>query len=215
MLPVFFFAVQSIQRYISDLLVRWDMRGVRMKSVYALILVAVLLAACSGTKEGSTVISGANQDEFGNDIYPILTQQSTFYVEGSSARETHQVRFTDWSGALKYKDGQLAGASMVIDATSLSTGIDGLDTELHGARLLHTALAPVITLESSEIVTTAEGGKAFRTELTLRGISKIILVPFEATEHGVKGDFLLDVSDFGVNYLGVSNQVRVVFDVQS
>jgi polyisoprenoid-binding protein YceI len=184
-----------------------------MKQLFAYVLILlVFLAGCATTEDSSEVISPATLDEFGNELYPIDTDKSTVYAIGSSSKESHQINFTEWSGALKYKDGKLNGATGVIKATSLTSGIKALDEDLHGASFFFTSLAPDIIIESNTFIENEEGS-FLETTLTLRGISKTIMVPVEVTDYGLKGEYTLDISDFQMRYLGVSNDVLVVYDI--
>ena len=176
------------------------------------VLVLVFLSACSSVSETSSIVGkDFATDEFGNDLRPIDQEKSTLYFEGSSSKVTERGTFGVWSGALKYKNGVIVGAEGRIEVQSISTASEGLSEHLLTEDFLEVALFPVIEVVSNEIVQTADG-KALKAELNLRGIKKNILIPYEQTQKGIKGDFMLGVEDFEISYRGVNNEVRIVFD---
>ena len=97
-------------------------------------------------------------------------------------------RFSRWSGTVQVPDGDWGRATVdvVIDASSIDTGIPGRDTDLRSANFLDVERYPEITFRT--LYVTARQGTAFQLvgELTMRGrVGEVIL---ETESRGVTLD---------------------------
>ncbi|HEX9669302.1 MAG TPA: YceI family protein [Thermoanaerobaculia bacterium] len=98
---------------------------------------------------------------------------------------------------------------LVIDAASISTGIADRDQHLRTADFFDTGSHPEITFKSKRVDRDVASGDAYRLvgELTLRGVTKEIAIPFRVTAHseflGADSRFTLDRTEYGVSWMRV------------
>ena len=112
--------------------------------------------------------------------------------------------FGDVSGSFVYDPGNLANCSVSVSvkAASIDTNVDARDTHLRSPDFLDAEKYPDITFVSRAIRKT-KGGYLATGDLTLRGVTKKIDVPF--TVHGPIADPL----PTGVKRLGVRAQMKI------
>lgn len=121
--------------------------------------------------------------------------------------------FTNTSGKLTITPDQPEDASIeiVIDASSVSTGVTVLDSELKGSRYFRAVKFPEIQFRSTSVELTGDDTATVNGELTLRGITKEVALDAKLTFRGTHpyygGDWLgfhavgeLDPSEFGVSW---------------
>jgi polyisoprenoid-binding protein YceI len=112
--------------------------------------------------------------------------------------------FGNVSGSLVYDPEDLANCSVAVTvkAASINTNVDARDAHLRSADFLDIEKYPDITFVSRSI-RKAKGGYLATGDLTLRGVTKKIDVPF--TVHGPIADPL----PAGVKRLGVQAQMKI------
>lgn len=171
------------------------------------------LAACS-TKptdvESGIIGEASNGDSMADLNYKSIDMEtSSFEFEGYMAVKSHIGTFDTWSGELAFdKAGSLVGAKGVIDATTVNTGIEGLNSHLKSDDFFDVDRYPKIMIEATSIDMAA---KTITADLTFHGITKAVTFPVEFIENGVKADFLLDLNPFNIKHAGVDKEVRIDF----
>ena len=99
-------------------------------------------------------------------------------------------RFKDFGGTIMYveRDVTRSSVSVVIQAKSIDTGVDQRDHDLVGASFFNADSFPTIFFQSEQIER-APGGEGFvaRGPLTMRGVTKPVVIPF-AMVHGKMKD---------------------------
>jgi len=106
-------------------------------------------------------------------------------------------------GTILFDNKNLSQSSLNVslNATSVNTGNKTRDGHLQKDEYFDGAVHPKITFKSTKIDKTATGFVA-TGELTIKGVTKIIKLPFNYTENGAGGTFngtvILDRRDFGV-----------------
>jgi hypothetical protein len=103
---------------------------------------------------------------------------------------------------------RLEGETFVIDANSVHTGISALDTHLKTDDFFDAENHPNITFLGKNL-----GDSSISGILTLRGISKEIIVPATITDSSIVIDFLLDISQFGISFPGVNKEVQITAEL--
>lgn len=121
-------------------------------------------------------------------------------------------QFTRWSGSILAQEGELARASVevVIDATSIETGVADRDAHLRSADFLDVASHPEITFKSTQLEKV--DGERFRLagELTIRGVTRQVALevehagktkdPWGNERAGFTARTSIDRKDFGLQW---------------
>lgn len=119
--------------------------------------------------------------------------------------------FTRFSGTVLYlrSDVPRSSINMAIDARSVCTGDSGRDARLRSSGFLDAAAFPQITFRSMEVRELCRGCVC-AGDLTIRGVTRRVEIPFEITGRqtdlqgkdrlGFAGQAQLDRNDFGIGY---------------
>lgn len=106
-----------------------------------------------------------------------------------------------------------------IDPNTISTGIGLRNHDLkHEEKWLNTAKYPAISFHSTRIERTSKGYEV-AGELTLKGVTKPVRIPFSFSPNGnsgvFKGEFVINREDFGVGGKGgsVGDDVAISLEV--
>jgi polyisoprenoid-binding protein YceI len=117
------------------------------------------------------------------------------------------------------KDPSASSISASIDANTISTGIGKRNKDLKKEKWLQTDKYPRISFRSRKIEQAANGGYKALGDLTLKGITRSIELPFTFTPSGdsgvFKGQFVIHRSDFHVGKDGgsVGNDITITLEV--
>lgn len=110
---------------------------------------------------------------------------------------------------IRYDEDDITKSSVevVLKADTIDTGIDDRDRDLQGPKFFDVANHPTITFQSSKVVKSEEGFVA-QGELTMRGVTRKIEIPFvfsQVTKNkdgrlrmGVVASVTLNRQDYGV-----------------
>ena len=109
--------------------------------------------------------------------------------------------------------------AITIDASSLNTRVDTRDNHLRSPDFFDVAKFPTITFKSVSVAKVAEGKLDITGDLTIRGVTKRIVVPATAVfyEKGAgrfRGQFVVTRKDYGVAYDSVVNPIENEVQVQ-
>lgn len=176
-----------------------------------LLLVLFILAGCSQnpvTSEQNTLAGSAIPHDF-TGSKPVRPEASTLLFEGYGIGKSHEGTFTDWQGELFFENGKLVGATGTIQTASVTTDIASLDNHLRDEDFLDVTTYPVITITSTSL---SEG--VMTALLSFKGTTKEISFPVTITENSISSDFLLDVTDFSIDYVGIKKDVRIAFTMK-
>lgn len=119
---------------------------------------------------------------------------------GSKAEGT----FSGLTGTLAFDPAQPAGASMrvAVDAATIKTGNSLKDKHARGDSWFDVAKYPKIYFQSTAFAR-AGSGYVVRGDLTLHGVKKPVIIPFQFSQQGEKGvftgQFKVNRKDFGIN----------------
>lgn len=91
--------------------------------------------------------------------------------------------FARWSGAILAEDGDLAGARVhvVIDASSIDTGVADRDAHLKSADFFDVEHYPELVFDSKQVVVLGEDRYRLIGDLTIRGVTREVELE---VEHG-------------------------------
>ena len=127
--------------------------------------------------------------------------------------------FGGFQGTLTFDPANLSRSSMTasVDANSIDTGINARDNHLRKPEYFEVAKFPLISLQSKSIV--AKDGDAFEGtfDLTLKGRTRSVIVPFTVQNGQFTGSFKIDRRDYGVggNSLIMGDTVTIKIQVQT
>ena len=199
-----------------------------MKTIYLLLGILALLAACSSPPDdlASAVImehepvdntmGGMTDDEMdammddGIHEMTIDPAKSTFTFEGYGPGKSHVGTFQEMSGTITMEmDGTITASEGTIQTASVKSDSDGLDNHLKNEDFFDVERYPTITWKSNSI-----NDEEMIGELTFLGVTRTITIPIIMKENSLSADFLLDTSQFGMSYAGVNDEVRIAFAVR-
>ncbi len=134
------------------------------------------------------------------------------------------LRWNDWQATLEWDadDPSASSISVVIDATSIDSGVDEFDGHLNGDRFFDTANHPEITFVSTKLTKTGDNTGVMTGDLTIKGISKPVDLNvtlnraakddfFKANKIGFSAVGTVKRSDYGMNYAipAVGDEVEI------
>lgn len=144
-----------------------------------------------------------------DDKIIIEKEKSEFEFEGFAVGKSHIGRFDEWDGYLIMDGDKIIGLEGVIQASSVSTGIEKLNTHLKSADFFEVEKYPDIKFSSGNI---DSKNKIMTGQLSFRGVTKEISFPVELSDEGVSAEFYLDTTPFSFKYTGVNKEVRIKFN---
>lgn len=138
-------------------------------------------------------------------------------------------RFRDFSGLINYDDKDITKSSVEVTAKieSINTGVDRRDAHLRTADFFDAAKYPEMTFKSTHVERKRNNQYVLHGDLTLRGITKPVAIPFTVTgairdgqgntRFGVAGQTTINRRDFGFTWgktmenggLDVGNEVMI------
>lgn len=128
--------------------------------------------------------------------------------------------FTGFEGTINFNPQNLAASNfdVTVSATTVNTDNSLRDEHLKGEGYFDVKNYPRIRMVSAQITNIKSGTYMFNGQLTMKGKTKPIKFPFEATQSGdgfvFKGSFKMNRRDFGVGGTStVSNELEVMVNV--
>tara|TARA_Y100000034_G_scaffold81698_1_gene97939 strand:- start:4247 stop:4855 length:609 start_codon:yes stop_codon:yes gene_type:complete len=137
----------------------------------------------------------------------VNAKTGSFGFEGFGPGKSHLGTFDEWDARLYLSEGEIAGFEGVVDATSVNTGIGGLDKHLKSADFFNVEIHPTITFVGNIQAEQMVGG------LTFLGVTKEINFPITKEEGKISADFILDTKEFGLNNAAANSEVRIEFSL--
>ena len=122
--------------------------------------------------------------------------------------------FNGMQGTVKFDTQDLAGSSfsVCIDAASVNTGNSRRDKHLKEEEYFNVERYPDICYVS-DIISRTDDGFITRGKLTIKGVTRIVSIPFVKEGNTLRGSFSLNRLDYnvgeGVSTFLVSNQVSL------
>ncbi len=143
--------------------------------------------------------------------------------------------FRDFTGTVNYDTADPTKSSVDFKAmvTSVDTGVAGRDAHLRRADFFEVEKFPELTFKSTKVEKKGKGW-IVSGDLTMRGVTKPVSIPFEVTgfvpgsdragaKIGITGETVINRRDFGVNYGSnlpsgvpqIADQVKVVLAIEA
>ncbi|HKO43759.1 MAG TPA: YceI family protein [Pyrinomonadaceae bacterium] len=144
-------------------------------------------------------------------------------------------RFREFSGKINYNDTDITKSSVEVTAKveSINTGVDRRDAHLRTADFFDAATYPELTFKSTHVEKKGNNQYVLHGDLTLRGITKPVAIPFTIagaikdgqgnTRFGVAGQTTINRRDFGFTWgktmenggLDVGNEVMIDLQLEA
>ena len=121
-------------------------------------------------------------------------------------------RFKDFSGTIRFDDKDITRSSVefAAEVESIDTGVEPRDKHLRTADFFDAAKYPEMTFKSTRVERAAAGGYVLHGDLTLKGVTKRVALPFTVTgaikdpwgntRFGVAAEAKLDRRDYGITF---------------
>ncbi len=129
--------------------------------------------------------------------------------------------FSKWDAVVQIdaENMEASSVALTIDATSIDTRVTRRDEHLRSPDFFDVAKFPTITFKSTGVKQTAEGRLDLTGDLTVRGVTKRIVVPatmvfYEKGAGRFRGQFTINRKDFGVAYQSTVNPIEDAVQVQ-
>ena len=143
--------------------------------------------------------------------------------------------FRDFTGTVNYDAADPSKSTVEFKAvmTSVDTGVKGRDDHLRRADFFEVEKYPEMTFKSTSVTKKGKGW-VLNGDLTMKGVTKPVSIPFEITgfvpggerngaKIGITGETTINRRDFGVNYgnnlpsgvPAISDDVRVVLAIEA
>ncbi len=106
-------------------------------------------------------------------------------------------------------DGQV-----VIELSSVNTGIDGLNNHLKSEDFFDIAKNPQAIFDLEKVEKISDNNYKVTGNFTLRGVTKAITFDVVKKENIFSGNYLISIAEFGINYVGVNDQAKVAFSFE-
>ncbi len=129
--------------------------------------------------------------------------------------------FSKWDADVQVdaENMEASTVSLTIDATSIDTRVTRRDEHLRSPDFFDVAKFPAILFKSTAVKKTADGKLDITGDLTVRGVTKRIVVPatmvfYEKGAGRFRGQFTINRKDFGVAYNSTVNPIEDAVQVQ-
>ncbi len=171
-----------------------------MRFLFAGALAALTLAAC-GQTQSSTAAAPAPVSP---DGWAVDKDASKLSFTAAQTGSSFEGEFETFSADIVFDPADLANASIAVtvDTSSAKTGDRQRDTALPGSDWFKAKEFPSATFVSDEVVATGDGAYEARGKLTIRDVTRDLVLPFAlAIEDGkarAEGSVTLVRTDYGV-----------------
>jgi polyisoprenoid-binding protein YceI len=143
-------------------------------------------------------------------------------------------RFKEFEGTVHYDDKDVTKSSVEFTAkvASIDTEVEARDKHLRTADFFEVEKYPTMTFKSTRVESKGKGGYVLHGDLTLKGVTKQVQLPFSITgavkdpwgntRFGVQAQTKINRRDFGINYgnafaggLDVGNEVSIELQLEA
>ncbi|MDQ3803364.1 MAG: YceI family protein [Acidobacteriota bacterium] len=144
-------------------------------------------------------------------------------------------RFKDFKGTIRYDERDVTKSSVEFSAkvASIDTGVEPRDKHLRTADFFDVEKFPEMTFKSKRVERTGKDGYVLHGDLTLKGVTKQVALPFAVTgaikdpwgntRFGVQAQTKLDRRDYGITFgqalegggLDIGNEVTIELQLEA
>ncbi len=159
------------------------------------------------TKKGETISQTGQEKNI-----KINAKKSSFFFTGYSVGKEHKASFENMQANLQVENGRITGGKLMLDASTVKTGIDALDKHLKSPDFFEVDKYKTITFTSTKVE--KNGDETIVTgNLNFRGVTKEISFPAKIDDKKIKIDFLLDTTPYNMKYAGVNKEVKIQSEI--
>ena len=179
------------------------------KTTILSLLLLLSVVACASPEDNvdkATVGEQAKSQDLDGD--KLTLQSGNISFSGYGPGKSHEGKFTNWTTTIYKANGSVEGGEATIDMSSMETGISELTAQLKGDAFFQVDNYPTATFS-----TIIEGDVANGT-LTMRGMTKRISFPVNASRNQIRADFTVDLSQFGISHPATRDEARISFDLR-
>jgi polyisoprenoid-binding protein YceI len=212
------------------------------KIVYLIVFVFAAALVYSGglvTAENNSFAERFSSDKKQIGDSGIYTFDKAHGFIGFKARHMGLIEvpgfFRDFSGEVNFDAKDVSKSSVTFKAmtTSVDTGVAGRDRHLRTADFFDVEKYPEMTFKSTKVEKKGKGW-VVTGDLTLRGVTKSVAIPFDIAgwlppgerngwKMGISGETTINRRDFGVNWgnnlpsgiPAVADEVKVVLQIEA
>lgn len=213
-----------------------------MKKAFVIVMLAVVMATpfvggvvvwAAGEQEKAVKVSYApvpageyNIDPAHSIVGFAIRHLEINWVEG---------RFKDFTGKINFDDKNITGSSVEFTARieSVDTGVESRDKHLRTADFFDAAQYPLMTFKSTRVERKGKDGYVLHGDLTLRGVTKPVALPFTITgaikdpwgntRFGVQAQAKINRRDYGFSWgkalenggLDIGNEVSIDLQLEA
>lgn len=190
----------------------------------------VAIAACGPSANSQAPDANAASSAFDAASGIYVSDPRHRYVTFSYLHQGYSrphLRWREWEATLDWNAEmpEASSVSVVIDASSIDSGVDVFDGHLRGERFFDTENYPQITFQSTNVERTSENAGVITGDLTIKGVTKSVALATvfnkaSTGENGTKIGFSATTqvkrSDFGVDFLApaVSDEIDIIIEVE-
>ncbi len=144
----------------------------------------------------------------GGPALPVDAARSSVKAVGAKVTASHELTFSDFSGAVRLDGENFAGVEVKVGVASVATDSEKLVEHLKTEDFFAVGQYPDATFTSTSVTAGGEGGTTHTVtgNLTLRGVTKEIRFPATVAVRGeaveAKAEFSIVRADFGIVYPG-------------
>jgi polyisoprenoid-binding protein YceI len=169
-----------------------------------------------GEVPSATVIgdTSAQQNAERGEVSMYAATNLKFGFVGYGPGKSHDGTFTSITASkIGYDEavGLPVSGTLVIDAKTVSTGIEKLDMHLCSDDFFNCTAHPQITFTFASASKAADGSITVEGDLLFNGVTKRISFPVTVVGTKASADFLLDTTPFAFKYVGIDKNVRLTF----
>jgi polyisoprenoid-binding protein YceI len=144
-------------------------------------------------------------------------------------------RFKDFNGTINYDDKDVTKSSVQFTAKveSIDTGVGARDNHLRTADFFEVEKYPEMTFKSTSVERKGKNGYVLNGDLTLKGVTKQVMIPFNitgaikdgrgTTRFGIEAQTKINRRDFGITWgkplagggLDIGNEVTIKLHLEA
>ena len=183
-----------------------------MKKILFAIFVALILIGCGAPENVERSVVGnettnetLNSFDSENSV-PLTINEFSF--TGYAGPKSHTGTFENITAEAIVENQNIKSALVTVQAASVNTGIEALDTHLESEDFFEVEQYPEMRFELTQLSESQAEGT-----LNFHGVEREITFPITREGERLQTDFLLNIEPFNIQYAALDNEVRIQFDV--
>lgn len=157
--------------------------------------------------------SGMTQESTGDVAVNLDETYLTFYGYGPG--KSHEGTFETFEAEIAFDEvNSVVSGEILIEASSVKTDTEALDGHLQSKDFFEVETYPTISYVFEDIIVNSGSGEASaQGTLAFHGVTKKISAPVTLLPNGFNAKFNISLSEFGIEYTGVNDEVTLEVQV--